>query len=153
MKYIAFFSFVALLSNSVFACGKEKVDVFKYVTDSKIAETPILEGCLNVNFLLAPKYVNEGLYLAGISVNVRDATGTFIASVPLSIIEQPGYQVANACLSESALKASELEFAFLHKSHAELSGDGYRVFGGMACNHTEIVQLASLIETHNKARQ
>lgn len=148
MRRIAFISLAVLFPSLVFACGKEKVDVLKYVTDSKIAGTPILEGCLNINFLLAPKYVNDGLYLAGVMVNVKAPSGVLMASVPLAIIEEPGYQVANTCLSESALKAS-----VLHKAHAELSGDGYRVLGGMGCNHTEIVQLTSLVETHNKARQ
>lgn len=153
MRRIAFISLAVLFPSLVFACGKEKVDVLKYVTDSKIADTPILEGCLNINFLLAPKYVNDGLYLAGVMVNVKAPSGVLMASVPPAIIEEPGYQVANTCLSESALKASELEFVFLHKAHAELSGDGYRVLGGIGCNHTEIVQLTSLVETHNKARQ
>ncbi|MCX2796402.1 hypothetical protein OQJ62_15870 [Microbulbifer thermotolerans] len=147
MRKIVFVFLVTLFPNLVFACAKDKVDIYKYVTDSKIADAPILEGCLNINFLLAPKYVNEAMYLAGIMVNVKDSSGVLMASVPLAIVEEPGYQVANACLSESALKASELELVFLHKAHAELSGDGYSVLGGMACNHTEIVRLTSLVET------
>ncbi|WP_156481498.1 hypothetical protein [Microbulbifer thermotolerans] len=59
MRKIVFVFLVTLFPNLVFACAKDKVDIYKYVTDSKIAAAPILEGCLNINFLPAPKKIDK----------------------------------------------------------------------------------------------
>ncbi|MCA0894959.1 hypothetical protein [Microbulbifer agarilyticus] len=150
MRKIVSTFLVSIFPSLVFACNQEKVDVLKYVTDSNIADTPISEGCLSVDLLLAPKYANDGLYLSGVLVNVKDPSGVLMASVPLAIVEETGYRWANTCLAESVLKESELEFVFMHKGRAELTNGGHRVIGGMACFHAEIVQLTSLVDTHNK---
>ncbi|WP_193166205.1 hypothetical protein [Microbulbifer hainanensis] len=101
-----------LVSNIAIACNDNKVNIYKYVTDSKVEKTEIISGCRNVNFLLTPKFFNEGHYLGAMMVNIKSPSGGLLASIPVSISEESGYRTANACLSEIALKNSELEFIF-----------------------------------------
>ncbi|MFV8784103.1 hypothetical protein ACNKU7_16910 [Microbulbifer sp. SA54] len=159
MNKIVFIVFSALFPWGAFACDEDKVDILKYVTDSRLVEfpehldEPSEGGCYWINFLLSPRYSNGSLYLSEMTVKLTSIEDSIVASLPIAILDYSGYRTAYVCLSEKALEKSELELHFLHKSHAELHGDGFRVFGSMACSHTETVRLTSLLETHNKARQ
>ena len=153
MIRIILITLFVLISNAASACEKDKVDIYKYVTDSKLGKLINNENCQYVNFLLVPKFFNKGLYLGSMVVNVRNDSGNLIASIPLAISEDYGDRMANACLTEAALKNSDLEFIFLSQPRVELTEEGSHVLGGLGCFHSEKVRLTTLLETHNNARQ